>query len=70
MWYPKVSILGPLLYLIYVNDFNRASDVLDPIIFGDDTSLINSHKEIKTLFHTANTKLVIVNIGLKLINYY
>ena len=36
------SILGPLLFLIYVNDAYRSSNALDFIHFADDTSLINS----------------------------
>ena len=37
------SILGPLLFLIYVNDLCNASNILDPIIFADDTNLFFSH---------------------------
>ena len=36
---PQVSILGPLLFLLYVNDLKNASLVLDHIIFADDTNL-------------------------------
>ena len=45
----KGSVLG-VLFLIYVNDLNRASDTLDLIMFADDTNLFYSHKDIKTLF--------------------
>ena len=56
-----IHLLGPLLFSIYVNDLNRASDILDPIVFADDTNLIYSRKDVKTLFHTTNTELVKVN---------
>ena len=62
---PQGLILGPLLFLIYVNDLNLAPDVLNPIMFADDTNLFYSRKDNKTLFHTVNTKLVKVNDWLK-----
>ena len=53
--------LGRLLFSIYFNDSNRASDILGPFMFADDTNLFYSHKDIKTLFHIVNTELVEVN---------
>ena len=41
---PQDSILGPLLFLIYVNDL---PNVLDPIMFADDTNLFFSNSNIK-----------------------
>ena len=42
-------ILGPLLFLIYVNDLNQELNKLDPIMFADDTNLFYSHHQIKMI---------------------
>ena len=36
---PQRSVLRSLLFLIYINDLQFLSDVLDPIMFSDDTNL-------------------------------
>ena len=54
---PQGSILGPLLFLVQVNNLNKASDVLDSIIFSHDTNLFYSHQNIEPLFRTVNCEL-------------
>ena len=38
------SVLGPLLFLLYINYFNRCSDLLDFQFFADDSNLFHKHK--------------------------
>ena len=57
---PQGSILGPLLFLLYVNDLHNSS-ALDPIMFADDTNLFYEHKDLKTLFSLVNQELQKIN---------
>ena len=55
------SILGPLLFLILVNDLNNSTKVLDLVRFADDTNLFCSDNNMKTLSETANQELNLFN---------
>ena len=58
---PQGPILGPLLLLIYVNYLPSASNLLNTILFADDTNLFFEHKDINVLFLTVNRELQNIN---------
>ena len=54
---PQGSILGPLLFILYINDIENVSDILNPILFADDTSLFHAHTCFNTLIEEVNIEI-------------
>ena len=57
---PQGSILGHLLFLLYVSDLHNSS-ALDSIMFADDTNLFYEHKDLKTFSSLVNEELHKIN---------
>ena len=58
---PQGSVLGPILFLLYINDFHHCSKVFDFHLFADDTNLFCKHKNLTSLQASMNNELSNVN---------
>ena len=62
---PQGSVLGPLLFLIYINDLNNAIKFSTVHHFADDTNLLLTHKSLKTINKHMNHDLKRLTIWLR-----
>ena len=62
---PQGSILGPLFFILYINDLPKASKLTELLLFADDTSIFFSHSNPNYLENVLNNELLNIDVWLR-----
>ena len=54
---PQGSVLGPILFINYIKDICKVSDVVKCVLFADDTNIFCSERNLTDLQLTLNREL-------------
>ena len=54
---PQGSILGPILFIMYVNDMHTVSSLMKCKIFADDTNFLYTGNDISEICKTVSKEL-------------
>ena len=66
---PQGSIVGPLLFLQYINDICNVSNQISCTLFADDTNIFATGRNLAELTNMLNTELAKINNGYYVTDY-
>uniref|UniRef100_A0A672FS48 Reverse transcriptase domain-containing protein n=1 Tax=Salarias fasciatus TaxID=181472 RepID=A0A672FS48_SALFA len=54
---PQGSVLGPKLFIMYINDIGKVSDILSPVVFADDTNIFCTGDDLQQMMDIVSQEL-------------